>query len=140
MKQIVDVDATDEVWNPINQQWMKITRKSSSITSGLICEITSQSGKLTVTTNHPFMKKDGNIVDARQLKAGDILENGETGDEVTQVAMIAIKGIQVFHNLVYDCSDTELNNHFVEANGVVSGVLSLQQVMQQVTQATVVTA
>lgn len=126
-KRITDLNiATDEVWNPINQQWMKIARKTNSEVSGIIYEITTNSGCVTVTSNHPFMKMDGTVLHASQLVEGDIIDKGNSGDLVTQVTAIAIEGTQTFHNLVFENATDAVKDHFVEANGVVSGVLFLQ--------------
>jgi len=114
-KKIVDLDVTtDEVWNPINQQWMKIARKTNSQVSGIIYEITTNSGCVTVTSNHPFMKMDGIIL------------------------YVAIEGTQVFHNLVFENATDAVNDHFVEANGVVSGVLFLQDKVTQLSKEMVI--
>lgn len=131
-KQIIDLnEATDEVWNPVNQQWMKIARKTNSTVSDLIYEITTNCGSVTVTANHPFMKMDGTILHACQLAEGDLIDNGSTGDLVTKVAALAIEGTQVFHNLVFENATEDVQDHFVEANGVVSGVLFLQDKVTQ---------
>jgi len=131
-KKIIDLDiAKDEVWNPINQQWMQIARKTNSVVSSLIYEITTNSGAVTVTSNHPFMKMDGMVLHAAQLTEGDVIDNGNSGDEVTKVTSLAIEGTQIFHNLIFANVTDEVNDHFVEANGLVSGVLFLQDKVMQ---------
>jgi len=131
-RQIIDLnESTDEVWNPVNQQWMKIARKTNSTVTGIIYEITTKSGGVKVTSNHPFMKMDGTILHASQLTEGDVIDNGSSGDLITKVAALAIEGIQVFHNLVFENATEDVQDHFVEANGVVSGVLFLQDKVTQ---------
>jgi len=131
-KPIIDLNVdTDEVWNPVNQQWMKIARKTNSTVSGITYEITTNNGCVTVTANHPFMKMDGTILHASQLIEGDVIADGSSGDLVTKVAALAIEGTQVFHNLVFENATENVQDHFVEANGVVSGVLFLQDKVTQ---------
>jgi len=116
-----------------------MARKTNSQVSGIIYEITTNSGCVTVTSNHPFMKMDGTILYASQLTEGDMIDNGGSGDLVTKVAALAIEGTQVFHNLVFENATDVVNDHFVEANGVVSGVLFLQDKVTQSIEDTIAT-
>jgi len=54
-----------KIWHSNSFQshtFIKTTRKTNSQVSGIIYEITTNSGCVTVTSNHPFMKMDGTIL------------------------------------------------------------------------------
>ncbi len=130
-KMIKDLDMDqDQVWNPISQQWMAISRKTVSLIKGIAYIITTAKGSVTVTDNHPFMTLTEGLVQASELSEGDVLANGDAGDVIMDVTAFAIDDHMVVHNLVFENAGTEVQNHFVEANGVVSGVLFLQDKIQ----------
>lgn len=130
-KMIKDLDlATDRVWNPMNRQWMKMSRKTVSLVEGMAYTIATTAGTVTVTANHPFMTTAGEILTASELNEGDLLADGSSGDLVTAVTAFVIEDYMIVHNLVFATTDADNANHFVEANGVVSGVLHLQDKVQ----------
>jgi len=123
-KMIKDLDmAMDQVWNPMNQKWMKISRKTVSLVKGMAYDIFTEAGQVTVTSNHPFMTIEGEVVQACELTEADSLANG---DRITKIAAMVIEDYMIVHNLVFTDAGEANEDHFVEANGVVSGVLPLQ--------------
>jgi len=54
-------------------------------------------------------------------------EGGIVVGSVTNVTTHKIEDYTVVHNMVFDTNEHGHDNHFVEANGVVSGVLHLQE-------------
>lgn len=126
-KKISNLDLTkDQVWNPVNQKWMNLSRKTVTIHKGSLATISTSSGSVTVTTNHPFLTLSGELIQAGELKIGDILSNGDTGDIITNTSFVEIEDYVLVYNLVFDTLSEVEEDHLVEANGVVSGVLYLQ--------------
>lgn len=130
-KMIKELDlATDQVWNPINQKWMSLTRKTVTLIEGIVYTVTTNQGSVVVTDNHPFMLAGGEVLQACELNEGDLLDNGGSGDLITGVTASVIEDYMIVHNLVFAGAGVDNADHFVEANGVVSGVLYLQDKVQ----------
>ena len=124
LKMIKDLDlAKDQIWNPVSGQWMRMSRRTASIVEGTAYKIATASGEVTVTGNHPFALLNGQVVQASELKQGDLLAGGEV---VRNTSTFAIDGYMIVHNLVFTSKSTNWEDHMVEANGVVSGALYLQ--------------
>ena len=133
LKMIKDLDlATDKVWNPISKQFMGLSRRTTSIIEGIVLAITTSNGEVTVTSNHAFVLAGGQVVQAAELKAGDMLAGGEM---VSGVQTLDVEGYMLVHNLVFDNSSAIWQDHMVEANGVVSGALYLQDSIEHRTAA-----
>ncbi len=118
--------ATDKIWNPISEQWMSLSRRTVTVAKGTMYTITTASGTVTTTDNHPFMLMSGEVVKASELNTGDLLATAESGDLITNIAINPIEDYILVYNLVYANVGEQKEDHFVEVNGVVSGVLFLQ--------------
>jgi len=82
---------------------------------------------VTVTDEHAFMLLNGEVVKANELSKGDLLANGASGDLITAIDDSQVEDYTIVYNLVFENTDDSNQNHFVEANGVVSGLLHLQE-------------
>lgn len=127
-KRIKDLDINkDRVWNPMNRQWMKVAKKRASIHKGNALTISTNRGTVVVTDSHAFMLLNGEVVKANELHKGDLLADGASGDMITNISPYKVKDYMIVHNLVFHTKNADHDaNHFVEANGVVAGLLYLQ--------------
>ncbi len=126
-KMIKNIDLTiDKIWNPINQKWMELSRKTVTLWQGEVCKIATSENELITTSNHPFMLKDGTVLKAENLEVGDVLDNGSEGIVIKAMQLNKVQEYVIVHNLVFKNAGTADCEHFVEANGIPSGILHLQ--------------
>ncbi len=121
---IKDIDASShKVWNPIQNNWMQIEEKTSTIDKGVMVTLQTENGQVKVTNNHPFVLNNGQVVQAIELKANDIIYGGDKviGTELS----VEDKNIVVYNLRVMDSSENTLD-HVIEAGGVICGDLTLQ--------------
>jgi hypothetical protein len=124
-KKISDLTPEDQVWNPIAGKAYAIDRLTRGPESLPMIHIRTKQGNLVVTGNHPFPTPEG-IVRAFQLQSGQQILDAERN--LLLVEDIALKREArdpVVWNLVLKGSQA-LEDHFVVANGVVTGDLFIQ--------------
>lgn len=126
-KMIKDIDlAADTIWNPVCKKWMGLSRRTVTLWQGDLCKIKTAENELITTDNHPFMLTNGLVLKAKNLEVGDVLDNGNEGVVITAMETYTTQEYLIVHNLVFKKAGIENIAHFVEANGIPSGTLHLQ--------------
>jgi anaerobic ribonucleoside-triphosphate reductase len=113
-------------------------RKTRTVTE--LAKVFLEDGSvITSTTDHPFMKRDGNYADAADLKPGMLLMTTHTaGAEVRKVDLVEVEPtdvyditVPVYHNFaldcgvfVHNCAGWDLKKLIAEGLGGVKGKIS----------------
>jgi hypothetical protein len=123
-----EIRAGDMVWNPKTQKAQMIKKVIAGPEQWPLLEVKSAGKSVIVTGEHPFLTKDG-LKPAFQLSANDVLVEGSDEIPVESVtpqkraAGDAVPEVWNFELL----GSSENEDHYVLANGVMTGDLYLQQ-------------
>ncbi len=128
-KEIQDIHAGEEVLNPVSGKIAKVKNVLESSESEAIVEIAVGDKSVRVTQKHPVKTNDGVIL-ARDVKTGDLLTLNGTKAEVTKVKYLPIKSSQKVLNIRLE-GDDQLDNHMVLSDGIVTGDLTAQEIINQ---------
>lgn len=132
-KFITDLNEDDLVWSPIRQKAFRIRRMTRGPEKIPMLAIQAGAQWIQVTTKHPFPIEGG-------LKTADALQIGERiklGDgswaAISSInAVIPEEGKEpVVWNLELEAPDDDLDAHQVVANGVITGDLFVQILLQE---------
>lgn len=123
-----DIRSGDMVWNPKTQKGQMIKKVIAGPEQWPLLEVKSAGKSVIVTGEHPFLTKDG-LKPAFQLTAADVLVEGSEEIQIeavtTQERAAGEAAPNVWNFELLGSSDNE--DHYVLANGVMTGDLYLQQ-------------
>ncbi len=132
-KPISELSRKDKVWNPIRKRAMSIKRMVVGPEKNPLVYITSSIGTVKVTKYHPFPTLEG-IKAAYRIRQGEIvyLYEGDRKREaqVSEVRFVQPETTPDVWNLELQGSD-EAEDHFLVADGVVTGDLLIQSKLQK---------
>jgi hypothetical protein len=126
-KVISQLTEFDQVWNPILKRSMSIKRMTKGPEKYPMLEVKVGGKMLNVTGNHPFPTAEG-VMAAYKLSPGQTIlaENGEWQAVESVEADSRNQGKDVW-NLELEGARDNLDNHYVLANGVITGDLFIQE-------------
>lgn len=130
-KPIDQLNGSESVWNPVTQKGQAIRHMTRGPEKLPLFRIQSHGREVLVTGTHPFATRRG-VVPAFQLEAGEEIQS-VTGEweKVDSIQMQAPSdNPPVVWNLELEGPDDDPKSHFVEANGLVTGDLLLQNQLQ----------
>lgn len=123
---ILDLRQGDWVWNPKARKAQMIKKVVRGPELIPMYEITAGGKPVLVTHGHPFLGESG-LLAARDIKIGQTIMQGESSVIVENVREIPVSDpAPVVWNIELDGSEDEAE-HYVLANGVMTGDLYLQQ-------------
>ncbi len=126
-KFIYELDKSDKIFNPKTGHSVGIRKLSVGPEFGEMFKVTSGFDMIDVTREHPFLTTVG-WKQAKDLQVGDelVLSFGAT-QKVTAKEMHKPATPPDVFNLHLDAPDGDTDEHFVLANGVITGDLFIQQ-------------
>ncbi len=126
-KFIYELDISDKVFNPKTGNSVGIKKLSVGPEFGEMFKISSGFNMVDVTREHPFLTSVG-WKQAKDIKVGDelMLAFGDS-QKVESVERHKPATPPDVFNLQLDAPESELDDHFVLANGVITGDLLIQQ-------------
>ncbi|WP_141731641.1 Hint domain-containing protein [Oligoflexus tunisiensis] len=130
-KRITELTERDLVWNPITRRAQAITRMTRGPEKVPMLDIQIEGKTVRVTGTHPFPTQQGPKA-AFELQEGDRVrtEKGTLG-VIQKIASAPVEGkAPVVWNLELEAGD-DLRDHYVLANGVVTGDLYIQTRLQK---------
>ena len=117
----------DSVFNPVTGKPAKIVKLTAGPEKNPLIHVTVAGALVRVTENHPFMTKRGWVM-ARSLNAKDtVLSGNRKWESVTKVEQGAAGRLVV--NLALEGSADSPDDHYVLADGVVTGDLVIQNMI-----------
>ncbi len=129
-KKITELTAQDRVWNPLTKKSQAILRMTQGPEAVPMFDVTIEGKTVRVTGHHPFPTAQG-PKPAFDLKDGDKVF-GATGKTISveSIALVpAPEKAPIVWNLELEGS-SEMNQHYVLANGVITGDLYIQTKLQ----------
>ena len=115
------------VWNPGLKKPMEVARVIRGPEALPMLRLGYGSRTLEVTHNHPFVGRGG-VMAAKHLRVGDeILDHRGEFRQITSFAWISPASDEVVWNIELKTDSDDYQDHLVEANGMVSGDLFLQE-------------
>ncbi|MBC7658756.1 MAG: hypothetical protein H7249_03525 [Chitinophagaceae bacterium] len=132
LKPASEIRQGDLVWNPKSHKSQAVKEVIAGPEKIPMIEVKTASRSLTITNGHPFLTKKG-LIQAKTLRMGDILIDGSEETVVTSVTPVShYNGEQEpeVWNFVLEGSD-DADDHYVNANGVMTGDLFLQRELAQ---------
>jgi|GEM_PF-4357533 len=130
-KKITELTAQDQVWNPMSKKAQSIVRMTQGPEAIPMIEIKIENKILRVTGHHPFPAKEG-LIPAFALKEGDLVQSAHGSwvpVQSIQVLAAPAKAPMVWNLELKGSADPR--DHYVLANGVVTGDLYLQTRLQK---------
>lgn len=130
-KRITELTERDQVWNPMTRRAQKIARMTRGPENVPMFDIQIEGKTVRVTGTHPFPTSQG-PKPAFELQEGDRVRTEQGAMGVIQKIAIAPAGDKapVVWNLELDAGE-DLRDHYVLANGVVTGDLYIQTRLQK---------
>ena len=122
------------VYNPVTDRNVKVVRVIEGVERQALVEIETDSSfePLLLTKNHPILTKSG-VIPARDLTDYHqlLVVDGDTNELIT-VAVVKIKEIFSYKPWVwnFELEGSDADDHFLLANGLVSGDLWLQESLE----------
>jgi hypothetical protein len=122
----------DLVWNPVLRKPSRVVQVTKGIESKPLIHITTKSGLTQLlTTKHPVPTKGG-LMTAAEVKPGDeILDHLGIYTTVVSVTVDSKPPNQTVWNVRLEGAADDTDAHFVVANGLQSGDLSLQERLEE---------
>jgi hypothetical protein len=130
-KRITELTEYDQVWNPITRRAQKIARMTRGPENVPMFDVQIEGKTVRVTGTHPFPTPQG-PKPAFELQEGDRvrIENGALG-VIQKIATVpANDKAPIVWNLELEAAE-DLRDHYVLANGVVTGDLYIQTRLQK---------
>lgn len=128
---IDQLDGSERVWNPVIRKGQAIRHMTRGPEKLPLFRIQSEGKEVLVTGTHPFATRKG-VIPAFQLVAGEEIQSvageWETVDSIQMQA--PSDNPPVVWNLELEGPLDDPDSHFVEANGLVTGDLLLQNQLQ----------
>jgi len=130
-KKITELTERDKVWNPITRRAQTIARMTQGPEKVPMFDVQIEGKTVRVTGTHPFPTSHG-PKPAFELQEGDRVRTGDgTMGVIQKLAMVpAGEKAPVVWNLELEAGD-DLRDHYVLANGVVTGDLYIQTRLQK---------
>lgn len=132
-RKIIDLTPQDLVLNPKTGLAMKIRNMSIGPEKNEMIEVETADGKLVkVTLTHPFKTQSG-WKKAENLAVGDEIEglNGSETQKIKKAKRYMPTTVPNVVNLFLDAPEGSLDDHYVLANGVPTGDLHVQQLLEK---------
>jgi hypothetical protein len=130
-KRITELTERDQVWNPITRRSQSIARMTRGPENVPMFDIQIEGKTVRVTGTHPFPTNEGPRA-AFELQEGDRVRTAEGKSGVIQnIATVpAGEKAPMVWNLELAAGE-DLRDHYVLANGVVTGDLYIQTRLQK---------
>jgi|GEM_PF-2791576 len=118
----------EKVWNPVLRRPVTVERITSGPEDAAMVRVTVAGHTVDVTSEHPFLTPSG-LVRADNLAVGDVVvADGGSVKTIGQIERVGSMRKPVVYNLAVAASDEDsLSAHMLEANGVTTGDLYLQE-------------
>lgn len=131
LKKIRSIRNGDLVFNPVLKRAFPVSKVTMGYEKQALYEVGYSSATARVTYNHPFLTKMG-IKTAEQLTGKDELI-GKSGiyHRIKSLKVLPIKKKQVVVNISLKSGSENPQYHMIEADGVVSGDLFLQEQLEK---------
>ncbi len=130
-KRITELTERDQVWNPMTRRAQSIARMTRGPENVPMFDVQIEGKTVRVTGTHPFPTSQG-PKPAFELQEGDRVRTEQGTIGVIQKIAVVPKGDKapVVWNLELKAGD-DLRDHYVLANGVVTGDLYIQSRLQK---------
>lgn len=117
----------DLLWNPVTKKAVEVSRTSTGPEHLPLVKIITKDRELTVTTEHPILTKTGLI--AADLLTTDhfIMNSAGSWQPITSIGSHVPKDTTIVYNFEISNHSKNPADHYVEADGIVSGDLYLQE-------------
>lgn len=128
LKAIKLVRSGDKVYNPVTKKVMTVATMIKGPEHNPLFKVEHKNGSTLVTSKHPFILKSGRVVAAKNLKAGDEVQdaNGQW-QTLSLVERQSLKKDQQVWNFTFATKSQDPRDHMVVADGVAAGDLWLQR-------------
>lgn len=127
LKSVEKIEAGDNVYNPVTRSAVTVSRTVAGPEEDPLIKITTGEHEVIVTSKHPFQTTKG-LIAAAHLKTGDrILARGGRYQTTTSVETLTNKDPAFVYNFAVASSEVGPTGHMVEADGIVTGDLFLQE-------------
>lgn len=119
-----------QVWNPLRKEATRIKRIVRGPEKKAMLQVWIGPKTLKVTNSHPFYGKKG-LVEASELKVGMMIRNPE-GDwaRISRLQLYTPEESSEVWNLELESADESIMSHALDANGIVTGDLYLQEELE----------
>lgn len=131
-KAISDLSEDDLVWSPVRRKAFPLRRLTRGPEKVPMLAIRAGGQLVEVTGHHPFPARDG-FKPAHALEVGERIKLGDdrwVAIEEIQAIPQGESGDPIVWNLELDVSDDDLEAHQVVANGLITGDLLIQSLLQ----------
>jgi hypothetical protein len=125
---ITELSKGEYVYNPVTRKPAKIVKLTMGPENKPLLHITIGNSTVRVTDTHPFMTKRGWVA-ARHLKAGELVLSSENHFVKVEKVTLGQSGRMVA-NLALEGPANEFEKHYVLADGVVTGDLVIQNMLE----------
>ena len=129
-KAIKDLTAGELVLNPLTGKGVAIKSILESSEELAIIAITAGGKTVKVTQTHPVYTERG-VLAANQLKATDKVSLGQGFQAITEIKELEIQTGQKVLNLRLDIDSEELTDHLLISDGIITGDLTAQEIVNQ---------
>jgi hypothetical protein len=129
-KPIRQLKENDLVWNPVRQKAMAIRHVTPGPEKLPLWSIQTDSGRVRVTSKHPFLTPSG-IRPADELKAGDRILGSQGEEIIRTVNEDKAAPAEWVWNFEIASDSKDPADHAILADGVVTGDLYLQEQLGQ---------
>ena len=129
-KEIQFLEPSDLVWNPVTKKATRIKFLTSGPERQPLYRISVDGKDIIVTETHPFRTVNGNVM-ARDLNGQDfIFVEGNQLVAIDQITIDYHETAPIVWNLELDPEEKGNENHYVVANGIVTGDLLIQRQLE----------
>ena len=129
LKKISEIQTGDVVYNPVTNKGVPVMYVSKGPEDKAMLRIHSGGKKVLVTSKHPFPTERG-ILPAFRLIKGDVLIGDGSATPIEKIEVVESKDKPVVYNLML-AGKSELKDHMLIGNGMVTGDLWIQNRLEQ---------
>lgn len=129
------IDAADvrqhmRVWNPVLRQAQTVRSVIRGPEKPALFVVRTENHELRVTQHHPFKIERG-LVSAADLRVGDVLQGGHgEAETILEIRREKLSKEKMVWNFELDSDSDRDEEHFVLADGIVTGDLYLQHKLE----------
>jgi hypothetical protein len=125
---ITDLKLGERVFNPLTKQPAKIVKLTIGPENKPLLQVSIGGSTVRVTDTHPFMTKQGWVA-AKRLKKGELVL-AASGQYVPVDGVTLGSSGRIVANLALEGSAADSDKHYVLADGVVTGDLVIQNMLE----------
>lgn len=131
VKAINEITYDDKIWNPLTKKAYAIRKITKGPEKLPMIKIVAAGKDITVTGKHPFPSRDG-FRTAHNLDKGDEIRINDKWVKVESI-MVIPAGVDLpnVYNIELEADNTQHSEHNLLANGIVTGDLFIQTILDQ---------